>query len=994
MRYVTLLLSLFLITVFSTKVDAQTYNTIQSSGSSVTACDSIYIVSNLTITNTNRVIDSTNYVITSNNITVNYYFSSQGIGSPTIIPFQDTLVLPPVSAGSYALQGSSFLNGSFNSSANNSFQVQGVNAGFTKNADTTCQGDSIQFTNTSCLSAPITWQVNGTVVSNQPNPTLTFTNTGNNTVKQITGQGSAADTAQANVYVYSSTNAGIQGPDSRELCSNISDTLQATQGFASYQWYKDGNVLNNETSYSLVVSSAGQYSLSVTDSNGCSTSDTVQLNSIVQLADDTAFCAGNSLTLDAGNPNASYIWQDGSNNQTFQADTSGTYYVEVTRSSGCKGYDTTNITVQDLPNVSLRTDTAFCHGGSVTLNAGNDGVNYTWQDGSGTNTYTADTSGNYYVTVTNANGCQNSDSTSITVYPAPTVDLGNDTSFCTGDSLTLDAGNTGISYLWQNGDTMQTLTVKQGGQYHVQVTNSFGCANSDTINVSVDPLPNKPLNDDTIICQSDQITLNAQNTGANYMWKDGSNSQFFTVSDSGLYWVQINSQQGCQVDDSIQVDTQANPNVDLGTDTSLCNGQSITLNAGDWTNYTWQNGSAEDSFQVNQAGQYHVQVKDTLGCSGSDTVNVQFTNNPSVNLGQDTAFCHGASLILDAGSWSDYTWQDGSSNQLFTVSDSGKYYVQVENTEGCKGSDTIMVNTKASPSVDLGNDTTICSGEVLTLDAGSWDGYLWQDGSQSQTFTVTDAGSYHVEVTNQVGCANADTIQVGINPSPQVSLGLDTTICPGSSLTLDAGQGTTYQWSDGSTGRTKFVTSAGLYWVEVTNANTCSGSDTIEIMKHPKPTVDLGSDTTICRDQTLQLDAGAGFNSYVWQDGSTKQTNTVDTSQAGDFEYWVTVKDQNSCNANDTVMVSVEICDGIAEKDDHKVNIYPNPVQETLKLDFKSLPLGDVAVSLTTGDGQIIRKALVSDGQHSFDVSNLSEGIYLLQIQSNDQQTVRKLLIR
>ena len=87
------------------------------------------------------------------------------------------------------------------------------------------------------------------------------------------------------------------------------------------------------------------------------------------------------------------------------------------------------------------------------------------------------------------------------------------------------------------------------------------------------------------------------------------------------------------------------------------------------------------------------------------------------------------------------------------------------------------------------------------------------------------------------------------------------------------------------------------------------------------------------------------------------------------------------------------LCDSITEKDDHNVNIYPNPVQQTLKLEFKTLPLTDVIVSLTTGNGQTVRKALVSDGQHSFDVSDLSEGIYLLQIQSNDQQTVSKLLI-
>jgi gliding motility-associated-like protein len=177
---------------------------------------------------------------------------------------------------------------------------------------------------------------------------------------------------------------------------------------------------------------------------------------------------------------------------------------------------------------------------------------------------------------------------------------------------------------------------------------------------------------------------------------------------------------------------------------------------------------------------------------------------------------------------------------------------------------------------------------------GGYISYLWQDGSTNQTFTVTGTGQYSVTVSNQCGIA-VDSINIIVNPLPQVNLGPDTSICQGHTISLDAGSGfISYLWQDNSTQQVYSADSPGLFSVTVTDNNGCHASDQLNLAVLQPPVLDLGPDGDLCTSPQIILTAGPGTGDqqYLWQDGSTLSTYLVNTEGS----YSVTVT--NACGSS------------------------------------------------------------------------------------------------
>ena len=271
--------------------------------------------------------------------------------------------------------------------------------------------------------------------------------------------------------------------------------------------------------------------------------------------------------------------------------------------------------------------------------------------------------------------------------------------------------------------------------------------------------------------------------------------------------------------------------LDLGQDTSLCNGGNLMLDATlPNATYLWQDGSDKPTFEVTSSGEYFVEVF-TCGGVFRDTIQVAIASLPVVDLGNDTTLCEGQSLLLDA-TWpqASYLWQDGSTEAMLEANLPGEYWVQVSN---CAGTiyDTIYIAYEELPRIRLGNDTTLCEGQSLLLDA-TWPqaSYLWQDGSTEATLEVNLPGEYWVEASNCAGIFR-DVIQVGYESPPQVIFPVrDTLFCQTESLVLDATiPGASYLWQDNSTNPTFIVNQGGEYWVDVTTINGCTYSYQTEI---------------------------------------------------------------------------------------------------------------------------------------------------------------------
>lgn len=270
---------------------------------------------------------------------------------------------------------------------------------------------------------------------------------------------------------------------------------------------------------------------------------------VIPLRADTTQCGG-SVTLNASNAGDTYAWSTGASSQTIAVSQSGAYSVTVT-SYGCSASAGENVTIGIPPVIAFGGDTIQC--GTLQLNAQNAGDAYAWSTGASTQTIAIVQSGVYTVTISNT-GCTATASENVTITPGPALLFGGDTSQC-GGSITLDAQNTGDTYLWSTGAVSQTITVSQSGAYAVTVSSgSCSVSASEEVNFGVQPVINLP---DTTIC-GDTLLLDAQNSGDTYVWSTGAITQTIAVTLSGYYTVTVSS-YGCSASASVNVTVNTPP---------------------------------------------------------------------------------------------------------------------------------------------------------------------------------------------------------------------------------------------------------------------------------------------------------------------------------------------------------------------------------------------------------------------------------------------------
>jgi gliding motility-associated-like protein len=274
-----------------------------------------------------------------------------------------------------------------------------------------------------------------------------------------------------------------------------------------------------------------------------------------------------------------------------------------------------------------------------------------------------------------------------------------------------------------------------------------------------------------------------------------------------------------------------------------------------------------------------------------------------VDLGDDIVLCEGLDTLLDAGSTATiYSWNTGATTSSITISNAGTYSVSASNGF-CTSSDEITVVSAPSPA-DLLQDLTACTGQNMLLDAGNaGSSFAWSTGNDGQTISVSNSGTYSVTVTNTSGCSGTFDAVVQFVAPPHVDLGMDTVLCDGQVLLLDAlNPGSTYSWSTGATGRTINVTIPGSYSVTVGNGY-CQRSDTVTVLFNPSPERLADQTVSICLDDEpgwVMLDAGNAGASFLWSTGQT--TRTVRADAYG--WYVVEITNSFSCSTRDSVNVT------------------------------------------------------------------------------------------
>ncbi len=391
-------------------------------------------------------------------------------------------------------------------------------------------------------------------------------------------------------------------------------TLNAGAGATTYLWS------TGETTQTISVAATGIFSVIVTGFTTCGSNtqyDTVTVTILpavtVNLGNDTTLCTGQTITLDAGNAGAAFVWSNGATTQTITVSTTSNYSVTVTAGT-CSDIDTITVNFVAAPVVTLGADITVCAGIPVTIDAGNAGAAYLWSNGATTRTINPTTNGTYIV-LASFGTCIATDTIQVTFTPLPIVNLGPDQSICNGQSVLLNAGNAGATYLWSDGSTTQTISVLNTGQYWVQVMNGT-CIGSDTANVIIGSAPNINLGPDIYLCAGMDIALSVSNLGMLYSWSTGSTAQFIRVNASGEYIVKVNN-NGCIGTDTVEVKIYPEVFVSLGADTFICPGTQIQIDAGKvFTSYAWSSGGNNHFIVIEQPGTYTVIVTDAHGCTG------------------------------------------------------------------------------------------------------------------------------------------------------------------------------------------------------------------------------------------------------------------------------------------------------------------------------------------------------------------------------------------
>ena len=535
---------------------------------------------------------------------------------------------------------------------------------------------------------------------------------------------------------------------------------------------------------------------------------------------------------------------------------------------------------QFISDIAVSDDT-LCIGEQIeldlTCNQTNfypDGTIFSWDLDDGTKSnleeidHTYQTPGVYdlELIVSDGIGCSDTATQKVYVSAYPIRQLGNDTTICADSLITLDAdGKTGNTYLWSTNETTKKITVNNTGEYRVNVVNWADCIIKDTINVTKQGLPIVDLGNDTTIC-ADSTILFTVKTGAVWSWSNGVKAQVTTANSTGEYSVIVEDEIGCTSYDTIHLELQDLPIVDLGNDTTICADSSITFHVKEGVYWNWSNGDkTQKTSGINSNGEYSVVVIDDIGCTSYDTIELAIRTLPLVNLGNDTIICDGESVVLDSKNEGlNYFWNTGETTEEIILKTTGVYGVEVTDDIGCLGSDSMELTVNSMPHVNLGNDTAICIGESVTLNAQNPGfNYLWSNRDNQQSITVFQTSIVSVEVYDEIGCSDQDEISINVHQLPLVSLGNDTVLCKYQSLMLDAENiSLNFSWNTLDKSQTITVDEEGAYSVEVTDEIGCLGSDEIYVTKEILPDPYFEKDKIICEGTAITLAPDAGFESY------------------------------------------------------------------------------------------------------------------------------------
>jgi PKD-like domain/Secretion system C-terminal sorting domain/Fibronectin type III domain len=424
-----------------------------------------------------------------------------------------------------------------------------------------------------------------------------------------------------------------------------------------------------ETTSSIIVKTAGTYTVSYNTGGGCGSLTSlpviVSVNSLptVSISGNLSICPSSSVILDAGSGYTTYLWTNGFNTQTINASYAGTFGVKVTNSYGCSVSANVTTLMATVPTPIITGTLQICPGNSTTLDAGAGFSSYLWSNGANSQSISVNSTGTFTVTVTNSSGCTGIASVSTILLTPPVPTISGNSAFCPGGSISISANSGYSSYLWSNGANTAGTSINTAGAYFVTVTGSNGCTGiaSKVISQAIPPAP--VISGTLSFCGSSSTALNAGSGFTAYLWSTGATSQSILVSTASTFTVTVTNSNGCTGTASATTtktgSVPATPGQISGNTGGVCNsiGNVYTIDAiSNASFYVWKvptgstitSGQGTTSILVNFSAGYTsgiISVAASNACGQSPTRNARILNvigaaaTPTAIAGQQTALC-------------------------------------------------------------------------------------------------------------------------------------------------------------------------------------------------------------------------------------------------------------------------------------------------------------------------------------------------------------------
>ena len=723
----------------------------------------------------------------------------------------------------------------------------------------------------------------------------------------------------------------ILSPLNDSICIGDSITLTAS-GASTILWFDDNDNLIGWGSQIIISPTSNTNYFVVGVQSGCSKTQSINIKvfqpPIVNAGNDTIICSLDSISLHASASNYLNIqWtSNGTGNYTNTNDLN-TIYIPSTQdwANGsviltltASGYadcpdahDQLTINFIDVPDLISSTDTTICEGESVTISA-NGANSFLWSEGSNTSSIIVSPSLNttYYVTGS-IDICQRIDSFIVYVNPAPIFNLGNDTTICYNDSVTIHAPIGFAGYQWNTGDTTNFISVipTDTTTYTVTVTNEYGCTASDDITINVRPDLGIDAGADQSICEGQSTVLSASG-GISYIWSTGETTANITVTptDTTVYYV-TGTDGICNDIDSVIVNVYPNLiNLITTPDTQVCMGDAITLEVYGAQTYLWSTGQTDSTIQViiNSDTTYYV-TGYAYGCEREDSVVITVGTPITLNISPtDTTVCPGSNVILTVEGATNYLWNTGDTgSSIVVIPYDTTIYSVTGYDSGCTAQISAIVNTYSVDMVTIDSIPPICTGDSAQLIANGTGIIYWSTGDTTNSIWVSPTNDtiYIVNMLDTNGCVTSDTINVVVSLPPNVILNYTSPACMNSYINISAQNATYYSWSTGdSTAEIIiYLEQDTTIYVTATNIYGCSSIDSITIIPDSSAIITHMNDTIVCMHTILGLWAN-GANTIIWSTGDTG--NVINSIITQDTTFYIH-SISGTCESYDSIHVQI-----------------------------------------------------------------------------------------